>query len=128
VKHNKVLHERIIILTVRTERVPHLPLGGRLVESDHGHGFYRLTLRHGFMEAVDIPASLKAVGDCGGPIRMTETSYFLSRQTLIASERPGMAIWREKLFAWMIRNAESPMAFFKLPTNRVVELGSQIEI
>jgi KUP system potassium uptake protein len=57
-----------------------------------------------------------------------ETSYFLARQTLIASKRPGMAIWREKLFAWMVRNSESPMQFFRLPTNRVIELGSQLEI
>jgi KUP system potassium uptake protein len=128
VKHNKVLHERIIILTVRTERVPHLPVGSRLVQADHQHGFYRLTLRHGFMEDVDIPVSLQAARRCGGPITLMDTSYFLSRQTLIASARPGMAIWREKLFAWMVRNAESPMEFFKLPTNRVVELGSQVEI
>ena len=57
-----------------------------------------------------------------------DTSYFLSRQTLVAASRPGMALWREKLFAWMVRNAESAMVFFKLPTNRVVELGSQVEI
>ncbi|MBJ7442968.1 MAG: potassium transporter Kup [Sphingobium sp.] len=128
VKHNRILHERNIILTVRTLGVPHLPLDGRVQVADHGDGFYRLILRHGFMEEVDIPASLKAVGDCGGPIRVADSSYFLSRQTLIASQRPGMAIWREKLFAWMIRNAESPMDFFKLPTNRIVELGSQVEI
>jgi KUP system potassium uptake protein len=128
VKHNKILHVRNIILTVVTDGVPHLPLLGRATAEDFGHGFYRLTLRHGFMEGVDIPAALKAVQDCGGPFTVMETSYFLSRQTLIPSERPGMAIWREKLFAWMIRNAESPMAFFKLPGNRVVELGSQVEI
>ncbi|WP_445326748.1 potassium transporter Kup [Sphingobium sp. AN558] len=128
VKHNKVLHQRNIILTVRTERVPLLPLDGRIAHSEHGHGFHRLTLRHGFMEEVDIPAALKTVRECGGPITVVETSYFLSRQTLIPSSRPGMAIWREKLFAWMVRNAESPMDFFKLPTNRVVELGSQLEI
>ena len=65
---------------------------------------------------------------CGPQIRMTDTSFFLSRQTLLPSARPGMAIWREKLFAWMLRNADSAMEFFKLPTNRVVELGSQVEI
>ena len=64
----------------------------------------------------------------GAPFRPMETSYFLARQTLLPSSRPGMAIWREKLFAWMVRNAESAMEFFKLPTNRVVELGSQLEI
>ena len=128
VKHNKILHERIIILTVKTEGVPHLPLHGRAQVHDLGSGFYRVILRHGFMEDVDIPAAMKAVVGCNGPINISDTSYFLSRQTLIPSERPGMAIWREKFFAWMIRNAESPMDFFKLPTNRVIELGSQVEI
>lgn len=128
VKHNKILHQRVIILTVVTESVPQLPIDGRVEAQDCGEGFYRLRLRHGFMEDVDIPAAMKAVQDCGGPIGVMDTTYFLSRQTLIASDRPGMAIWREKLFAWMIRNAESPMQFFRLPTNRIVELGSQIEI
>ena len=128
VKHNKILHQRVIILTVVTESVPQLPPDGRVEARDCGEGFYRLRLRHGFMEDVDIPAAMKAVQDCGGPIGVMDTTYFLSRQTLIPSDRPGMAIWREKLFAWMIRNAESPMQFFRLPTNRIVELGSQIEI
>jgi KUP system potassium uptake protein len=65
---------------------------------------------------------------CGGPFEIMQTSFFLSRQTLLASEHPGMALWREKLFAWMMRNAATPMEFFRLPTNRVVELGSQVEI
>ncbi|WP_375197917.1 potassium transporter Kup [Sphingobium sp.] len=128
VKHNKILHERIIILTVKTKGVPHLPLDGRAEVSDLGSGFYRVVLRHGFMEEVDIPAAMKAVSGCGGPINVIDTSYFLSRETLIPSEKPGMAIWREKLFAWMMRNAVTPMDFFNLPTNRVVELGSQVEI
>jgi KUP system potassium uptake protein len=128
VKHNKILHERIIILTVITKGIPHLGTQDRVVGVDHGNGFYRLTLRHGFMEEVNIPAVLATVEACGGPIKKMDTSYFLSRQTLLPSSRPGMALWREKLFAWMIRNAESPMDFFKLPTNRVVELGSQVEI
>ncbi|KQN09439.1 potassium transport protein Kup [Sphingobium sp. Leaf26] len=128
VKHNKILHERIIVLTIVTEAVPHLPLTGREEITDWGEDFYRIVWRHGFMEEVDVPAAMKTVKGCGGPINISDTSYFLSRQTLIASAKPGMAIWREKLFAWMIRNAETPMEFFKLPTNRVVELGSQVEI
>jgi len=128
VKHNKILHERIVILTVVTQGVPVLAEEARAQVVDCGAGFYRLSLHHGFMEEVDIPAELKKVQDCGGPLGGLDTSYFLSRQTLLASARPGMAIWREKLFAWLIRNAESPMDFFKLPTNRVVELGSQVEI
>jgi len=128
VKHNKVLHERIILLTVKTEPVPHLPLMGRAKVEVIGDGFYRVMWRHGFMEEVDVPAAMKSIDGCGGPINVSDTSYFLSRQTLIPSEKPGMAIWREKLFAWMVRNAATPMEVFKLPTNRVVELGSQLEI
>jgi KUP system potassium uptake protein len=80
------------------------------------------------MEEIDVPASLAQLKDIGSQCKMMDTSFFLARQTLLPSSRPGMAIWREKLFAWMLRNAESAMEFFKLPTNRVVELGSQVEI
>lgn len=128
VKHNKVMHERVIILTVITESVPHCPVQEHIEVEDQGSGFYRMRLHHGFMEEVDIPETLKGVTSCGAPFTMMDTSYFLSRQTLIASQKPGMAIWREKLFAWMIRNSATPMEFFNLPTNRVVELGSQVEI
>ena len=112
VKHNKVRHERVILLTVQTRAVPQISDDERIEITDHGEGFYRMRLRHGFMEEVDIPATLKTVTACGGPIPPMATSYFLSRQTLIPSEKPGMAIWREQLFAWMIRNASTPMEFF----------------
>jgi KUP system potassium uptake protein len=128
VKHNKILHERVVILNVKTDGIPHLEGEKRYDVEPIGENFYRVTLHHGFMEEVDIPVAMKAITTCGAPFTITDTSYFLSRQTLIPSARPGMAIWREKLFAWMVRNAESPMSFFKLPTNRVVELGSQVEI
>ena len=88
----------------------------------------RLILHYGFMEDVNVPAELSRLEGCGPACKMMDTSFFLARQTLIASSRPGMAVWREKLFSWMLRNAESAMEFFKLPTNRVVELGSQVEI
>lgn len=127
-KHNHILHERVGILTVVTEGVPHVPPEGRREVDDLGHGFYRIVLRYGFMDEVDVPAELAIEDRAGGPFRTLDTSYFLARQTLIVSSRPGMAIWREKLFAWMVRNAESAMQFFKLPTNRVIELGSQVEI
>jgi KUP system potassium uptake protein len=127
-KHNHILHERVAILTVATEGVPHvLPENRREVE-ELGQGFYRIVLHYGFMDEVNIPAELAEEHRAGGPFRTMDTSYFLARQTLIASSRPGMAIWREKLFAGMVRNAESAMQFFKLPANRVIELGSQVEI
>jgi KUP system potassium uptake protein len=127
-KHNHILHERVVILTVVTEGVPHVPSEARRVVEDIGHGFYRMIIRIGFMDEADIPAELALENRAGGAFKPMETSYFLARQTLIASKRPGMALWREKLFAWMIRNAESAMQFFRLPTNRVIELGSQLEI
>jgi KUP system potassium uptake protein len=128
IKHNKVLHERVVILTVAIQDVPYVDEAERFSTKDMGNGFYRLTLRYGFLEETDVPAALKRVTMCGEPFEMMKTSFFLSRQTLLPSAKPGMAIWREKLFAWMLRNAASAMEFFRLPTNRVVELGSQIEI
>jgi KUP system potassium uptake protein len=127
-KHNKVLHERIILLTIRIEDVPYVEPGCQYDLVDLESGFYRLVIHYGFMEEVDVPAALAKLEGCGGLFKMMDTSFFLARQTLITSSRPGMAIWRERLFSWMLRNAESAMEFFKLPTNRVVELGSQVEI
>jgi KUP system potassium uptake protein len=128
IKHNKILHERVIILTVDIQDVPYVNIADRLVCKELGNGFYRLTLRFGFLEETNVPDALAKVEICGPPFDMMHTSFFLSRQTLIASKIPGMAIWREKVFAWMLRNAANAMEFFKLPTNRVVELGSQVEI
>ena len=127
-KHNKVLHERVILLTVKIVDQPYWPEEERAKTEPLGEGFHRIVLRYGFMEEANVPAALKEVRACGAEVKMMNTSFFLSRQTLLASERPGMMIWREKLFAWMLRNAESAMEFFRLPTNRVVELGSQVEI
>jgi KUP system potassium uptake protein len=128
VKHNKVLHERNIIATVVIERIPHVPTDRRIEVLTVGHGIHRAVLRYGFMDEVDLPEALRSCHGWDPELKPMETSFFLGRQTLIASERPGMMIWREKLFAWMQRNAESAMDFFRLPTNRVVELGSQVEI
>ena len=127
-KHNHILHQRVAILTVATKGVPHVARDKRREVEALGQGFYRIVLNYGFMDDVNIPAELQAEDRAGGPFKPAETSYFLSRETLIVSSRPGMAVWREKLFAWMVRNAESAMQFFKLPTNRVIELGSQIDI
>jgi KUP system potassium uptake protein len=127
-KHNKVLHERVMLLTVKIEDVPYVEEDRRFDLTDLGSGFYRLILRFGFMQESDVPAALCRVERCGPAFKMMDTSFFLARQTLLASARPGMAVWRERLFSWMLRNAESAMEFFKLPPNRVVELGSQVEI
>jgi KUP system potassium uptake protein len=128
-KHNQVLHERVLILHVKVEEVPHVSAENRVEVHDAGQGFYRVILHYGFMQEVDIPRDLALISTCGDPFNMMNTSFFLGRQKLIASKKvPGMALWREKLFAWMLKSSESAMEFFKLPTNRVVELGSQLQI
>jgi KUP system potassium uptake protein len=128
-KHNKVLHERVMLLTVRIEDVPYVEEDRRFEMKDLGSGFFRLIIRFGFMQESDVPSALQRVETCGPQFRMMDTSFFLARQTLLTTgTQPGMALWRERLFSWMLRNAEGAMEFFKLPPNRVVELGSQVEI
>jgi KUP system potassium uptake protein len=128
-KHNQVLHSRVLILNVKVEEVPHVPQDKRVEIHDAGQGFYRVVLHYGFMQEVDIPRDLGGITTCGEPFNMMSTSFFLGRQKLIATKKvKGMALWREKLFAWMMQSSESAMEFFKLPTNRVVELGSQLQI
>jgi len=123
-KHNMVLHQRNILLTVSIADVPHVPPEKRVTHEELGDGFARVVLHFGFMDEVNVPAVMQTLPDWT-PMK---TSFFLSRQTLLPAHRPGMAVWREKLFAWMMRNSQTAMEFFKLPTNRVVELGSQVEI
>jgi len=127
-KHNKVLHERVFLLTVRIEDVPFIQDEERASVTDYGSGFYRIVLRYGFMEEIDVPAALAEVKGVGPACKTMDTSFFLARQTLLPAAKPAMPLWREKLFAWMLRNAQSAMEFFKLPPNRVIELGSQLEI
>ena len=127
-KHNKVLHERSIFLKVAIEDVPYVDDERRVEIEQLGEGFYKIILHFGFMQDMNVPEALVRIDHCGLPFKMMETSFFLSRQTPLTSTVHGMAIWREKLFAWMMRNAESPMEFFALPPNRVVEMGSQVKI
>lgn len=128
-KHNQVLHERVVILTVQVEDVPVVDPARRAEIADEGQGFWRIVLHFGFMEEVDIPEELARLDGCGPIFEMTSTSFFLSRQKLVvAPDKPGMALWREHLFAWMMKTSESAMDFFRLPTGRVVEVGSQLRI
>jgi KUP system potassium uptake protein len=128
--HNKVLHERVVLVTVRSEDIPHVSDAQRVDVEPLGHEFYRVTVHYGFKDEPDLPAALElAAGKQGLEFNMLETSFFLSRQTLVpTTATAGMALWREKLFAVMSRNASSATVFFKIPTNRVVELGTRIEL
>ena len=126
--HNKVLHERVVLLTVETDEIPVVDDDQRVTVSELGHGLHRVVLRYGFKEDPDIPLGLEQARTHGLVFKPMETSYFLGRETLIASKNPGMALWREHLFSVMSRNARSATSFFGLPPNRVVELGAQIEL
>jgi KUP system potassium uptake protein len=127
-QHNKVLHDRVILLTVVTSDVPHVAPDDRARAEPLGHGFYRLTLRYGFMEEPDVPAALREASERGFPIDLAETTFFLGVETLLATRRPGLPLWRERLFVLMARNAVRANAFFKIPPERVVELGMQVEL
>ena len=126
--HNKVLHERVILLTVVTNDVPHVPPEQRSQVEPLGQGFYRLTLRYGFMEEPDVPDALREASERGFPIDLSDTTFFLGVETLLATRRPGLPLWRERLFVLIARNAVRANAFFKIPPERVVELGMQVEL
>ena len=127
-KHNKVLHKTVVLLRVDTEEVPAVEPQHRVSVEELGHGFFRMVMHYGFMEDPDVPRDLKGVKHPELKLPPMDTTYFLGRETLIASKRPGMALWREQLFAIMSRNARTATSFFGLPPNRVVELGAQIEL
>jgi KUP system potassium uptake protein len=127
-EHNHVLHERVILLTVVTSDTPHVEDAHRFEVEPLGHGFFRVTLRYGFMEEPDVPAAMLAGAEHGLPIDVEHTTFFLGMETLLSTEREGMARWRERLFAVMSRNAVRATSFFRIPPERVVELGMQIEL
>lgn len=127
-KHNQTVHERTVLTTVMTVETPYVADGERITLTDLGSGFYRLVIRYGFMETPDVPEALAACKAYGLKFDLMKTSFFLSRETIVPSLYPGMARWRELLFAYMALNATTAMKFFKIPTERVVELGTQLEI
>ncbi|MBL9172957.1 MAG: potassium transporter Kup [Verrucomicrobiales bacterium] len=127
-KHNKIIHERVVFLTVVVQETPRVDDESRITVQDIGQGFWRVKASFGFMEEPNVPDILRRCAEFGLKLREAETSFFLSRETIIPSRRSGMARWRENLFAVMARNSQSATSFFQLPANRVVELGMQVEI
>jgi KUP system potassium uptake protein len=137
VKHNKVLHQQVVLMSVKTEEVPYVPDEERIEFKDLGQKFYAVTARYGFMESPDVPEVLKGLQARGVTTRPLETTYYLGRETLIPTRRkpgappdrlPPLPMWRKHLFVVLNRNAQSAMTFFNLPANRVVEMGAQIQI
>jgi KUP system potassium uptake protein len=127
-KHNKVLHSKVIVLSLQTEEIPTVPPDERIQLEPMGKGFYRLIAHYGFMQDPGVPDVLAQLKKQGLELELMSTTFFLSRETLIPSKKPGMAIWRERLFALMSRNAQRPTEFFRIPANRVVELGMQVRL
>jgi KUP system potassium uptake protein len=127
-RYNKVLHEHVIVLTVRTAPMPHVPPSNRLEVQTLGHGVFNVRAQYGFMEDPTVPEALMLSQQEGVTIDWDDVTYFLGRETIIVTRRRGMAIWREKLFVLMARNAVRATAFFRLPPERVVELGVQVEM
>jgi KUP system potassium uptake protein len=127
-KHNRVLHEKVIFLTIQTEEVPHIRSESRIQLEKLREGFHRVIARYGFMEDPNVPEILDQCRPLGLEFEWMNTTFFLSRETILASKAPGMAMWRERLFAFLSRNAQRPTDFFRIPANRVVELGMQVEM
>ncbi|MDO8698102.1 MAG: potassium transporter Kup [Pseudomonas sp.] len=125
--HNQVLHEQVVLLTVVSEDTPRVALDRRFEVDAYGDGFFRVLLHYGFMDEPDVPQALALCHLEGLDFSPMRTTYFLSRETVIPTKRLGMARWRETLFAFMLKNANSNLRFFKLPLNRVIELGAQVE-
>ena len=126
--HNKVLHAQVVLLTIVTEEVPHVSPMERVQVTTLGDGFYRVTAHYGFMQDPDVLEVLASCGTAGLHLRLAATTFFLGRETLIATERRDMAIWRENLFSFMSRNALRATAFFRLPPDQVFEVGAQVEL
>jgi KUP system potassium uptake protein len=128
-KHNKVLHERNVMLTVEILESPVTDVEERIHLTAMASEFYGLELRFGFAEDPNIPLLLSKCSRNGLPFDLMDTTFFLSRENVIADKRrPGMALWRDRLFAFMSRNALPATAFFQIPGNRLIELGTQVEI
>ncbi len=127
-RHNKVLHERLVLLALRTEGTAYVSDAERLTMAAPSPGLYRVVSRHGFAEDAEVPAVLDQLRGAGLDIDIDTTSFFLGRETLLATDRPGMALWRERLFALLSRNARRATKVFRLPPNRVCELGAEIEL
>lgn len=127
-KHNKVVHDLILIVSVHFEEVPYVPASERIELEEAGKGIYRVTIRYGFMNTLNIPRALLLCKEQGLDFDVTSATFFLGRETLLATERPGMAIWRESIFAFLSRNAQKAAGFFGIKATQVVEIGFEVEL
>jgi KUP system potassium uptake protein len=126
--YNKVLHEHVVVLMVRTRPVPVVAPAQQVEVEPFGHGLFSVVVSYGFMQNPDVPEALRLACERGLDVDTSDVTYFLGRETIVVTRRPGMAVWREQLFALMSKNAVRPTGFFRLPLERVVELGVQVEM
>jgi KUP system potassium uptake protein len=127
-QHNKILHEKVVLITIATEPIPTVAPEDRVTISDRGHNVFRVIASYGFMDSPSIRDVLDACIKTGLEIDIENASFFLGKETIIATAHPGMALWREKLFAFMSRNAQRATAFYSIPASQVFEIGLQVEI
>ena len=127
-RHNEVLHQRVVVLSVLTAAEPWVPVSRRANVWARGHGFFQVVLRYGFMEEPDVPGALSSINRSDFGFDPDDTVWILGRETVLATDRPGMMVWREKLFALMARNSTPPSRYFHLPSDSSLEIGIQIEI
>jgi KUP system potassium uptake protein len=133
-KHNKILHQRVLLVSLVGEEIPFVREGQRVTTRDLGRGFFQVLARYGFMETLSVPALLESLSrraEEAGPrvvVKPMETTFYLGRETLLPIGRSRMATWRKRVFIVMARNAQTASSFFGLPPNRVVEMGAQIEL
>ncbi len=127
-KHNKVLHEKVILLTIVTEGVPEVAKRDRIQMREFTHGFAEVIAHYGFMQTPNVPAALRRAAERGLDLDLESVRYFLGRETLLTTGKTDMAAWRKRIFVFLARNAPPADAFFRIPPNRVIELGSQVEL
>lgn len=128
IRHNKVVHQHVVFLSVVTRRVPTVPRENQVELTRMDQDIYRIIVQQGFMQTPDIPAILAACRRYALEIPLTDTTYFMSRLTFLATPKPGMALWREHLFVFLARNSRRASSFFHIPSEQVIEIGEVIEI
>lgn len=128
VRHNQVLHETVVLLTIQTIEQPYVAADEHVTIENIGHGFYRVLVYYGFMETPNAPSILEVCSLKGLPIDLKQTTFFLGRETIIATAQPGMAVWRERIFAFMSRNALRATDYFRIPSDQAIEIGTVVEM
>jgi KUP system potassium uptake protein len=127
-KHNQILHEKVILLSIQSSPVPDVPAAQRVEVEELAHGFWRVTARYGFVQKPNVPEALRLCKKHGLDVDVDRASYYLGRETIVPTGKSPMFGWRKRLFVFIARNARTATAYFGLPPNRVVELGAQIQL